>query len=503
MTIRKSIRLLIILSLFILLIFLGWEKLPVLLYNQGCNYYERKLYDEAIAHFRKALEISPSSAIVHYSLANAYMEKGMPDKAIEEYKKTIQADHDYIQAYHALSRIYSSHEMYEEAISQLKQAEAILPADQYTKKLLEKVYYDYTFYLLDKSTELFLSGDKTGAHNLLNKALEIKPDFTFTHYTLAYLYFTEHNYDEALRRLNRLINIDSQYGPAYKLLGDIYFEKGIYKIAISNYKKALTLNSSDPTINNDLGLALMQMERYDEALIYLKEALRLQPDNLRIRYSLASVYRDRGMFTEAVSEYKKVVSYQSDYPNINNDLGDIYRVQGENKNSIEEYKKEIKYCNSRLLINQNDPETLNNLAYAFSGIGDYSHAKEIIDKVLAVRPNYRQAHLTLAKIYERAGNINKAMEELGVAKTLSTQTNFMDRDMGRLRSELNSPLKTSFINKYCTVYLKNGRQINGKVQEEDGEKIVLQVNFIDRTENLILYRNMIEQIVKSDDGKNN
>jgi len=478
----------------------GWAKLAVFFHNKGCEYYDRNLYDEAIAYFKKSLIINSEVAVTHYNLANAYMEIKKEDEAIEEYKKTIQIAPSYIQAYCALSQIYRSRQMYEEALIQLKQAEIAIPSNQEIKKFLGEISFEYMTDCLDRGTESFLAGDKQKAYVLLNKALKINPGFAFTHYTLAYFYFTDHNYNEAEAGLNKTIELNSQFWSAHKLLGDIYFEKGDYENAINEYKRALTLNYNDPALNNDLGLVLMQMERYDEALVYLKEAIKLDPDNLNIRYSLASVYRDNEMISEAIEEYKKVIRYQPDYPNVHNDLGDIYRRLGKDKESLEEYKKEIEYCQAKLAINPNDPIMLNNLAYALNGIGENNKAKEIIDKLIDSQPNYRQAYLTLAKINEKLGNFNKIIATLEKAKGLSVQTNFIDRDIDRVKKELRS--SGSGFMAVDTIYLKNGRQIKGRIKEEDEEKVIIEVQLGNVIGSLTFYRNMIERIIKSSSGNN-
>ena len=471
-------------------------KLPVFFYNQGRGYYDRGLYDAAIVSFKKSLKINPRIAIVHCSMADAYMEKKMQDEAIEEYKKTIQLNPNYIYAYRALSHIYWTRQMYEEALDQLKQAEILNPANQEIKELQEEISSEYMADCLNKGIDSFLAGDRFKADALLDKVLEIKPDSAFANYTLAYFYFAEKKYEETERLLDKVIQIDSQFWPAYKLLGDIYFEKGIYEKAVSEYKTALTLNYNNPNLHNELGLALVQMERYEEAIMHLQEALKLDPNNLNIRYSLASTFRDKGMFEEAISEHKKITENQKDYPNLYNDLGDIYSQQGKIQEALEAYQNEISYDRRRISLNPDDPVALNNLAYALTGIGEYNQAKEIVEKILILQPNYRQAYLTLAKIYEKLGNSKEALVALAKAKSISIQANFINRDIARLKKKLKPSFDTVFL-PVDTVYLKNGRQIKGRIKKEDGEKVILEVQIGNTIGDMTFYRNAIERIEKA------
>jgi tetratricopeptide (TPR) repeat protein len=101
-----------------------------------------------------------------------------------------------------------------------------------------------------------------------------------------------------------------------------------------------------------------------------------------------------------------------------------------------EFNKEIANCKAKLGLHPEDVTVLNDYAYALNGIGGSEKAREIIEKVFTLNPGYRQAQLTLAKIYEKTGNIAKAQEALRRAKSLSAQSNFIDRELKNLKSQI-------------------------------------------------------------------
>jgi tetratricopeptide (TPR) repeat protein len=487
---KKIFGILLVLALLLVFINVAKPKLAAFYFNQGNDYLNRGLYEDALISFKKSLSIQPNMAVTHFGLAESYLKTKNKEKAMAEYQKTIQLDQNFVGAYLTLSQIYSKDQSYEEALNLLKLAKDKFPNNQDILKLLDEISFEYAADCVDKGTSLYLSGEQLKARTLLNKAIELRPNFAFAHYILAFFYFKESNLEEAQKSLQNAIRSDPHFGPAYKLLGDIYFQKGDFQKAIANYESALPFNANDVSLKNDLGIALMQMERYEEAINYLKEASDQEPNNFNIRYSLASVYRDKGMLDQAISEYNKVISVRSDYPNVHNDLGDIYKQQGKTNEAAQEYNKEIQFSKKKLQTNPNDPETLNNLAYAFNGIGQPTKAKELIEKVLNISPNYRQAHLTLSKINENIGKNDEAILALNKAKALSAQTNFIDRDIERLKNNL----QTTGVD---VVYLKNGRTIQGKIIEANGEKVVLEIMLGNAKGNVTFYRNEIEHIEKS------
>jgi len=492
---KRIIEFFIALALIGILIYVGRPKLAALYYNQGSSYYNRGLYKEAINAFKTSLRVVPLRADTYYMLANAYLEIKIEDKAIEAYIEAIRINPLFIPAHRELVYLYWNKEMYSESLNQIKQAEIKIADNQEIKKLFNDVSFEYAADCLNKSTDAFLSKDKQKAYTLLNKALKIKPDLVYAHYISAYFYFSDNNYDFAEKELKEVIQRDNRFWQAYKLLGDIYFAKNMPGEAIVEYSKALGLNQKNATIQNDLGLALMRIENYDGAIAHLGKALELNPGNLNIRYSLASVYRDKGMLNDALSEYWRVIKDNPEYSNIHNDVGDIYKLQNKDKDSTAEYNKEKEYCQRKLSIKPNDKVLLNNLAYALNGLGEFKQAEVIIKEVIAMNPDYQQAYLTLAKITENLNNPGGASEALNKAKALPPKADFIDNDVARLKKELILNAEKSFFPTHI-IYLKNGRIVEGRMIEEDAEKVVLEVKAGLVLGNITLYRNMIERIAR-------
>ena len=431
---KKTIELFIVLALLSVFIFLAKDKLAVFYYNRGNDYCERHLYKEAINYFNKSLKVNPSFAIVHYGLANAYLGERLEDRAIEEYKQVLQLDHRFAPGYKALAQIYLRRELYQKAMDILKEAGTILPGSPEIGSLTNRAYLEYTVHLLDSGVDAFYRGDKLKAYELLNKTLQVNPDYALSHYLLGYFYYFDNKYDESETALKEAIRLDDKFFFAYRLLGDIYFEKKNFNKAIEEYDSALTINRNDVVILNNIGLAYMHLENYKQATSFLAEASGLNAGNVNIRYNLASLYRDSGRLNEATSEYKNVINMQPGYPGVHNDLGDIYTQLGRKAEASEEYRKEIRICQDRIPPNPDDPFVLNNMSRAYNGIGEYNKAKELIDKALSIKSDYQEAYLTLANICKNLGSPADELAALKKAKGLSSQKYFfIEKNIGDIK----------------------------------------------------------------------
>jgi tetratricopeptide (TPR) repeat protein len=429
---KVMIELLITAVLLVVLVFVGSPKLAAYLHNLGYDAYTEGNNVKAISYFQKALRFNPRSAVTHYSLGNAYMELDKEGIAVYEYQKAIRLDREYLPAYWALSQLYAKQGLYQESLSLLKQIEGIPKFKEEVAPLARYIKLRYAADCLDRGTDLLLSGEKGRAYSLIENAVRLRPDLAAGHYILAVCYASEAKLDQAVKELNEVTRIDRDFWLAYRLLGDIAFQKGKFEEAVNEYKNAFASQGNDADLCHSLGLALMQLERYKEALVYLNKAVLLDPMNADLHYSLASVYRDSGRFNEAMQEYGNLIRIKQDYPNVHNDLGDIYKNLGRISEASVEYRKEMALTTEKLRSSVQGPALLNNLAYAYNGLGESRKAEETIQKVISAWPQYRQAYLTLAKIYEGSGKVKEAMAALEKAKGLSTETNFMDRDISRL-----------------------------------------------------------------------
>jgi len=91
-------------------------------YDKGIAYANKGMLDEAIAEFKKAIQINPNDAMAHNNLGNAYANKGMLDQAIAECKKAIQINPNYATAHMNLAVAYYYKEEYSLAIKHCDRA---------------------------------------------------------------------------------------------------------------------------------------------------------------------------------------------------------------------------------------------------------------------------------------------------------------------------------------------------------------------------------------------
>ncbi len=195
--------------------------------------------DEAILHFRKALQLKPDSADVHNNLGSALAQKGNVDEAITHFQKALQIKPDYADAHYNLGTALLQKGSVNEAITQYQQA------------------------------------------------LQLKPDSADVHNNLGNALLRMGRVDEAIAQYQQVLQIYPDNAKAHYNLGDALLQKGNVDEAIAQYQQVLQINPDDAEARNNLDNALLLKGRVDKALAQYQEALQTNPDSVEVLNNLA------------------------------------------------------------------------------------------------------------------------------------------------------------------------------------------------------------------------
>ena len=132
---------------------------------------DRGQIDEAMAHYRKALEIKPDYAEAHNNLGIALAGRGRIDEAIAHYRKALEIKPNYAEAHNNLGIALAGCGRIDEAIAHYQKALEIKPD-------YAEAHNNLGVALADRGRI-----DEAIAH--YQKALEIKPDYAEAHNNLG------------------------------------------------------------------------------------------------------------------------------------------------------------------------------------------------------------------------------------------------------------------------------------------------------------------------------
>jgi tetratricopeptide (TPR) repeat protein len=101
--------------------------------------YDRGHVTEAFSHFEEALRINPDAPEVHYNYGTALAEKGRVKQAIQHYEKAIHLRPDFMQVHYNLGALYARSGNFQEAIRHFNEVLRIEPGHRGAKNSLMQV----------------------------------------------------------------------------------------------------------------------------------------------------------------------------------------------------------------------------------------------------------------------------------------------------------------------------------------------------------------------------
>ena len=97
--------------------------------SRGQAYLERKMWDEAITNFSRAIKLDPTKDVFFRLRANAYIKKTMWDEAITDFSRAIKLDPNKFN-FRGRAIAYQALGMWDEALADFSRAIEMDPCNE-------------------------------------------------------------------------------------------------------------------------------------------------------------------------------------------------------------------------------------------------------------------------------------------------------------------------------------------------------------------------------------
>jgi len=249
--------------------------------------------DEAMAHYRRALDIFPMYELALYNAGFVLHLKGKPDEAAGYYRKALSAKPDYADAHYSLGLILKVQGRPDEAISHLRQAIKFKP--------------DYAEAYNELAGISLGRGKFDEAVDYYRQAIGVKPDYAQAYYNLGNAFVSQGKFKEAAECFQQALRIKPDYAEAHCNLGAVLKQGGRLDEAIGHYKEALKVKPDSPEIHNNLGNALLAQGGTYEAIEHFRRAVKLKPDFAEGYFNLGYACQSQGRLEEAEKCYRQAL----------------------------------------------------------------------------------------------------------------------------------------------------------------------------------------------------
>jgi protein O-GlcNAc transferase len=206
-------------------------------------------------------------------------------------------------------------------------------------------------------------GEAGQAIDLVNRAVQVKPDYAEAHFNLAAMLATAERLEEAAH----------------------------------HFQRAAALKPENVEAHARAAAALMNLERRDEAEAAFRRVLALRPDYVSALVDLSTLTLARGEAGEAIELARRAVALAPRLPEAHVKLGRALK-------ELQFYDEALQHYHRALELDPDVPEVENFLAVALMEIGRLEEAQELCRRVLARDPDEPRAHCTLGIVAQALGD---------------------------------------------------------------------------------------------------
>lgn len=238
--------------------------------TSGLKVDPRLVLQEAIMRHRTVQD--PEDYMAHFNLGAALQAMGKPDQAIAEYRRVLELRPQDTIALNSLGAALQSMGRIGESIPEYQLALRARP--------------DYLDARYNLGSALLASGKGAEAAAEFQQILAIKPDDSGAHANLGRALAVQGKMAEAAAEFENALRLDPQSADAHYGLGRVLAAQGDLKRAVDEFEAALRIAPSSAGAHSDLGTVLAMQGNFQRAVAEFEAALRIAPGLKEARENL-------------------------------------------------------------------------------------------------------------------------------------------------------------------------------------------------------------------------
>jgi tetratricopeptide (TPR) repeat protein len=196
------------------------------------------MYSDVGTLWQVTLERNPACWMAYNNLGLALMADGQPEEAMAQYRKALEIEPGYPGAHNNLGIALLGEGRVDEAVAQLEAAIAIAPRDAESHNNLGLAFRR--------------QGKLAEALGQYGAALEIKPDDLLTNFNMGNACLQAGRVDDAIARYQKALQISPGFADAHNNLGNAYRSRGRMGGAVAEYRRALAIDPANARARTNL-----------------------------------------------------------------------------------------------------------------------------------------------------------------------------------------------------------------------------------------------------------
>ncbi|NEN87494.1 MAG: tetratricopeptide repeat protein [Okeania sp. SIO3H1] len=337
-----------------------------------------------------------------FSLGKVLAKKGEWFEAIAAYRKAIELAPDWKEARKSLADL--ENQLQEKTTNTQQQIEP-------SKKLT------ISDYPLDKI--LAKQEEQESENTTATNAVIVNSNLADDYHTNGDNLVEKGEKEEAINAYIKAIEINPELWEVHHKLGNLLQEKGELEAAVTTYHKSIELKPDFCWSHNNLADVLVKLEKWDEAIVSYQKAIELEPNFAWSHYNLAELCLFLEKWDEAVNAYRQFMQIQPDFsPKVEEKLNQALHQQVKERleqalsyyrQAIENDPTDVESYQKALEIKPDDAELYFGLGNAWIAKGEEEKAIVAFQKAIENNPQFSKYHQNLGQTLEKMGRIHEAI----------------------------------------------------------------------------------------------
>lgn len=258
--------------------------------------------------------------------------------------------------------------------------------------------------------------------------------------------------DKAEELIKRLIDNHPDFHEPYLDLVNIYVYKKKIAEAEEILQKAEKLGIEDEQLLLSKANIYLMKNDLNKALPVLNRIIELNPKKENVYLILANIYYQNKDYVKAISILQKLINVFPDNFFGNLYLGKIYETIEDNQKAAFYYERALK--------EREEDEVLMNLDRVYDKLGERLKSIDVLEKFLAINPDFPKVRERLGLLYVGENNYEKALEHFEIL-------------LKQFPDNLDLNLKTAFIAIEAKFYDKAENYLKNVLEKEpDNQKAI-------------------------------
>ena len=304
---------------------------------KGVLHHNDGEYEEAIKHYKWAIDLDSSFVAPYTNWAEVLAKKGDYHGAIKKIKKANKIDPDNVNTYVYWCRLLVSKKIpdFEGAIKKCMKALKLNPNNA-------SAHLYWGVVLMHKTTP-----DWDGAIEKYMEVLKHDPGNITAHINLGFALMNKKNpdWDGAIENYKEALKHDKENAVAYFHWGTALMNKGDWDGAINKYEEALKHDKENAMAYFTWGIALMYKNNWDGAINKYEEALKHEPGYAPAHINWGFALVNKGDWDGAIIKYKEALKHDPGNieAHINLGIALMRKTNPDWEGAIENYKEALKH----------------------------------------------------------------------------------------------------------------------------------------------------------------